>query len=821
MGFMAMDYYLNRRLSNVSRGVRKLQFVPFTYNFVKFRSVFLPLALLLIAANCMSASLGRHSGATLVGRPLDVSVRAVLNAQDDVANLCLDADVFYADNRLDKARVRITAEKASAGSVDAVIRIRASVPVDEPVVTVYVRIGCQQKIERRYVMLADMPSEAIADRNAPNLGSSPAQIFSPDPTLPVPASVNANTANANSANANPLNARSVQNNRDSRNTRDARNNRTIQNNQKPVESGSVAITPDVADAGNPKDVRKSVGAKQLRAAAASATGKPAASSGARLKLEPIDLSIEREPQLKSSSQLLSAPATNLQERSAAAALWRAIALPPQDILRDFEKLQNLESSVRSLQAQNQKSQLSIEELSIRLKKAETERYAYALVYALGFLLLLALAALAYILQKQPRKSRVEGSTPWWRRRGSSQTLSKDWTDSGAHLDNFDLNRKSGTKKHKSDVTPRAGFAEPEIDLDVVNSGLKPAKMASGFHTDSLSPLGSIYHANFALSMTHPSRAVKAEELFDVNQQADFFVSIGQHDQAIEVLRNHIEDDVETSVLVYLDLFNLYHQLARKEDYAALRKDFNGRFNTKIPVFELYTVAGPGLEAYQMAMSRIEALWPSPKVLEVIEDSIFNRPENDDEAFNLAAYRELLMLYSVAKEIISSDIRPASKSEKAGRAGRLGQSGKFDLPVTSIDRADSQPVEFVPTSMQPLSASTEGSNSAKSDSSADRQSKSMFASAVTPAFPGSYLDIDLNEPMLAREKRRPNATANAADIEFLKQVESGALGSLSLPATTVHSTENMPDPPGNLIAFDAFNAFDDAFSRNEKPKPPKV
>ena len=796
--------------------MRKLHFVPNAYCPVNFKFAYplFALLLLLINAGSMAASLGRHSGATLIGRPLDITVQAVLNSQDDIANLCLDADVFYADNRLDKSRVRVTAEKASTGALDAVIRVRAAILVDEPVVTIYVRVGCQQKIERRYVTLADMPSEPITDRNAASLGRPPGQAFPLDATSPALASATAQPADTQPGQS----ARNTRSIRDSRNSRTARSS---QNNQKAVDAGSPVVTADAADAGNPKDVKKGVTAKQLRAAAASATGKTAVPSGSRLKLEPVDLSVERDPQLKSSSQLLSAPATNLQERSAAAALWRAIASPPQDILRDFDKLQSLESSVRSLQAQNQKSQQSIQELGIKLKKAESERYANPIVYVLGFLLILAIAALAYILRKQSLQSRVDGSSPWWRRHVNSQRAGKDWTDSGAHSENFDLNRKSFDKKPKSEVTVKAGLANPEIDLDVTSSELKPSKLASGFHTDSLPPLGSTYHADFALSMAHPSRAVKAEELFDVNQQADFFVSIGQHEQAIEVLRNHIEDDVETSVLVYLDLFNLYHQLARKDDYAALRENFNVRFNTKIPPFESYTVAGPGLEAYQLAMSRIEALWPSPKVLEIIEDSIFKRPENDAEAFNLTAYRELLMLYSLAKEIISLDIKPASASDRAGRAGRAGQARKFDLPVTSADRADSQPVEFVPTSIQPLSASIDESTSAKSVSPINRPFKLTPAPAVTSAFPDLHLDIDLSEPMPATQTMRSNAAVHAADIEFLKQADSGALGRLSLPATTAHSAEKLPDLSGNLIAFDAFNAFDSAMSKSEKPKPPKV
>ena len=112
----------------------------------------------------MATSLGRHRGAVLIGRPLDISVQAVLDAQEDLSSLCLDADVFYADNKLDKSRVRVTAEKASPTSQDALIRIRSAAVIDEPVVTVYLRVGCQQKTERRYVALADMASETVPEK---------------------------------------------------------------------------------------------------------------------------------------------------------------------------------------------------------------------------------------------------------------------------------------------------------------------------------------------------------------------------------------------------------------------------------------------------------------------------------------------------------------------------------------------------------------------------------------------------------------------------------------------------------------------------------
>ena len=42
--------------------------------------------------------------------------------------------------------------------------------------------------------------------------------------------------------------------------------------------------------------------------------------------------------------------------------------------------------------------------------------------------------------------------------------------------------------------------------------------------------------------------VNPEELFDIQQQADFFISVGEHQQAIEVLKKHIAEYRETSPL---------------------------------------------------------------------------------------------------------------------------------------------------------------------------------------------------------------------------------------------------------------------------------
>ena len=109
----------------------------------------------------------------------------------------------------------------------------------------------------------------------------------------------------------------------------------------------------------------------------------------------------------------------------------------------------------------------------------------------------------------------------------------------------------------------------------------------------------------------PVRPVNTEELFDVQQQSDFFLSLGQHDQAIAVLREHIAANPGTSALAYLDLLRIFHSLDRKEDYARLAEEFERAFNADVPAFEHFTETGRGLEHYRSALARIESQWPAP------------------------------------------------------------------------------------------------------------------------------------------------------------------------------------------------------------------
>lgn len=541
----------------------------------------------------MALSLGRSEGTSLLGRTLDIAIRVALDDAESLPEACVRADVFYSDSRVANSRIHVSLEKTGPGP-DALIRIRSTAVVDEPVVTLHVRAGCTTSTEKRYVFLADpVPQHALppANQPAPRTGLAG--------SLP-----------------------------------------------------AIETLPPVAD----KVVRPVIFRRQAQsvrrgnAAPAVATALPhfSAKPVARLKLEPLDLTLEVAPQLKVSSELLSQPAAIASQRAMAAAMWKALTAEPQDVLRDAEKMSSMEAELRRLSLDTKANQNALARLQGQLEQREA-----AMSWTYAGLVALALAAAAAIYlgrRRQLSRGSEESGSPWWRRKNPARM---DWFASG-----MGAHARPGEDSLPADSdllypSPQAGDAHAGGVGRAPSSGVGPRRPPGTMAP----PLSRRDRGDFALSMPHTPRSVKAEELFDVQHQAEFFMSVGRHDQAVDVLRNHIGEDVQTSALIYLDLFGLYHQLKRRADFDELRGEFNRLFNADIPLFDAYTGASLGLESYEAVLSRIVALWPTPQVLEVIEESVFRKLGAQTEPFGLDAYRELLFLYGIAKEIVQ--MQPAS------------------------------------------------------------------------------------------------------------------------------------------------------------------
>ncbi len=339
------------------------------------RHIWVGCILLSTAVGGQAATLGRHSGAAVIGRPLDVRVQALLGPDEDLNALCVQSDVFYGDTQVSPGAVRTVAQK-SAPDAEASLRIRASVPIDEPVVTLYVRAGCNAPFSRRYVLLADPVSEPQSAA-APAVGGSSA--------LPARALPSANALSAPTAGGAAVAAPSG-------GQAPAASSGAGVTEPAPARPAKPAVAPAVKD--KPAGVKPPKQAKPT-----SLVRKPPAPAMPRLELDPVDveLTLDRDPVLKMSLSMLSEPTASDAERAAAARLWKAINASPEDILRDNQKLEGLEAEAKGLREQEARSKATLEAMESQL---EQSRYMSWLVYALGASLLAAVLALAYLWRKR-------------------------------------------------------------------------------------------------------------------------------------------------------------------------------------------------------------------------------------------------------------------------------------------------------------------------------------------------------------------------------------------------------------------------------------
>ncbi|MDP2370388.1 FimV family protein [Rhodoferax sp.] len=587
----------------------------------------LGIGLLAFALASGAATLGRMQGAALIGRPLDLSVQVQLGDAEDAASPCLEAEVFHADNRQDPSRIRVTLEPA-AQPQSGLVRIVSSVPVDEPLVTVYLRAGCSQKSSRRYVLLADVVSDVIAPPAA---------------------------ASANRVAPTPL----------------------VRGVTGPV--AEVAKRPSVAK----PEVRAEQPSKDAQARIAKARAK------SRLKLDMLDLTQERDPTLKASSELLSVPTDSDQRRAEAAALWRALNASPEDILRDGARVQAMDADISALKTITTRNQIGLKDLSERLRQSESERFANWLVYLLGALLLLSVLALAWLW----RLRQLAQHQDWWR--GS---------ELGASASVSGMPEAADTSR-PTVVSQRATLAPAltEVDIDLGAPPARPVAPAPVAAVKTVTkaraqigpaaPTASSAASGFGVSTGMHLRDVDTLELVDIRHQAEFFMSLGQHEQAIEVLQHRLEESGESSPLVFLDLLGILHTLGRKSEYDVVRSEFSQLFTGKIPAFAEFSEHGQTLDGYPDAMRRIVALWPSARVLEFMEDCIFRNPGDESgQSFDMAAYRELLLLHAVAKRLVRVSLDGA-ESKSAGLMRSPFKTNTIPVPAQASRRGlSNKPVE---------------------------------------------------------------------------------------------------------------------------------
>ncbi|OYY37393.1 MAG: hypothetical protein B7Y28_04940 [Polaromonas sp. 16-63-31] len=363
---------------------------------------------------------------------------------------------------------------------------------------------------------------------------------------------------------------------------------------------------------------------------------------------------------------------------------------------ESNKVQTLEAELRQLRADMMRNQAALAENRHQLEQAENARFGKVVVYGLAALFSIAVMGLLFVLY-QRSTAQAAGAT-------SSSEHSTFITESG-------LSRS---------VTLAA--ASRAAELDVNESLFDELRRASRYPAaESIPSLPPRDRPRFSVSVPFVPRTVKVPELFDLQQQVEFFSSLGQQAKAIALLRKHLVDNVKTSALVYLDLLDLYHQAGNVQDYEDLRDDVNKVFNTRILSFDRYVATSAGGAAYAAILLRVQAAWPTRQVFRIIEEALFREPGDGAEVLALEEYRELLLLYAVGREII--ELESGSEGSRGDTlwpdlamqprsSPRLG----LDIDLTQLSEGnDSKPMGNQTTARTPSARHDPRGNSAQAGS----------------------------------------------------------------------------------------------------------
>jgi len=408
----------------------------------------------------------------------------------------------------------------------------------------------------------------------------------------------------------------------------------------PFGAAASTTTPRPARARRATSTDPSAEPSRAVASASQASGparraRPAATAGrsARpvLQLDPQDDSPYAEPTLRMTTSLGSLPAASGVATG---------ALPdPDDVRRqqDQARLQALEASVRQLREEGVARERALSALQAQARAAASERYANPLVYTLaGLCALLGLGLVAALWLR--RRDRAEAA--WWAAAG------QEAAEARAMMVPETGNDAPPTTRPATIATVAEPLARPPAapaPSPVVAAEAEPTEVYAVRRDTASEP-----------AVAEPRRPMSAEELIDLEQQVEFFVVLGQDDAAIDLLMGHVRSTSGVSPLPYLKLLEIYRRREEREPYERIRERFNRRFNAYAPEWGVDPETGFDLEGYPEVLGRLQGIWQMPSMaMELLDTQLFRRDAGP--TFDVPAYRELLFLYGIARDLAERDL----------------------------------------------------------------------------------------------------------------------------------------------------------------------
>jgi hypothetical protein len=559
---------------------------------IRFKTIFLGVALALCSAASCALTFGPVQGTPLIGRNLNLTVTVQMQSEPPASTLCPQVEVFYADNKVDPRQVKVTTEPSDRSDW-VTLRVLSESPVNEPVVTMQLRAGCESEVSRRYVLLPDvpietsMPTEVLAQLPQVSVDGSQYRPLPPPPSAPAPVPT--------SGSASAIG----------------------------IKSDSLKSKPTSRVLDKPASTRPAAARNLNRAPAAvkaAPTSPEPATGRSRLTLDPLEILVERVKTLESVTQ-----PQQLEE----------LAHTSENVLR-------LQADIKTLLDQATMNATNLSALQERLKKAEETRTADFLVYLMAVVALVCAVGIVVF---------------WRRSESLMRALAEKSSTPFTEIAPRHQQAPVPVPEPEPEPQPQADAAPPAVPkalpvhedwLEIDEKGLRD--FIHPLPTEP-APLEAIPAPSPRSSAPEPDSNrldFHSNDVLALIDQARLFVQLGKIDEAINVLESRIRKKETDSPLVFLEILRIANGCNRKTDFRQFSEEFQRVFNVTVPEFALFKAEGRSLDAYHGLQRQIEKLWPNPEVLGVIESCIVRSAwGNNSEPFDLAAFKELVQLHGLA------------------------------------------------------------------------------------------------------------------------------------------------------------------------------
>lgn len=592
--------------------------------------LFIAAQMLIAAMPAYALGLGEIRLQSGLGQPLKSSIGLLGNDASDVSQICIKAKVETSEGGfLANGNVALV-QSGSAKTIYVTTRQGLS----EPAVKVTIDIACEVQLHREYMLLLDPPQFNQNEKaiSLPLIQGTQSSSASQSSSLPQASSASAQNEPAL--------------------TRVKKSSKKVKTSATSAElAGEAAFsektnTPKSPD--KPKNHKKN-----------STEHKDVLKLSDETMVLPQGLRMSDSLTMGAEAQ----SASNMAELRAAQAHLAVLLRGDSDqsatqstqLKADQQKLSSLQMEAAQLKKQSQIDRAALDEVK---ENSFSRNWVIGLSAFILTGLLVIVMLLIYINRMHKR---TESS--WWAQHAEKPVERKNIEDIVNNIQaSYEPTTTSGRFQSFEDSQPMSfggvdtmsKVGSPDIDAMDTDS---PARGGRG-RTPTLEESNS---STFNFFSTRGS-SVKVEEISDVTQEAEFWMSVNDPQRAIEILEPQSLVEHPDSPVPWLYLLDLYHATDNRVKYDALRDRFILFFNANIPEFDVdhSTIVSRYLEEFPHLIERICSMWNGGNIVPFLQSLLVDDRDGTRMGFDLPVYRDILLLIAIANEL--------ERNASAGPAG---------------------------------------------------------------------------------------------------------------------------------------------------------